>query len=204
MSFASPAPLFALALLVTGCNVLGHTQLGPTVASRDGTPVGGVEANANMYVDMQPADDFANRRPLPETARRWGLATGAYLRGSPLGVGLGMRPGIFVGSTDAKLAILGTAGLSLGLQTLEGTTYGNVGLYGMLAAGIPVRKTYDPKALVLCRSLTYVTIGLQGHLDRLPALEESIGTLGLLVGVLGLEDSGAPSDRKNPDVDCPR
>lgn len=204
MTFASPAPLGALALLATGCNVLGHAQIGPTVASRNDEPIGGVEANANLYVDIQPTDDLLAGRPLPETARRWGIASGAYLRGSGLGFGIGWRPGLFVASTNANVAILGTAGATLGLQTLEGTGYGNVGLYGMLAAGIPVRKTYDSNAFILCRSLTYVTVGLEGHVDHLPARDESFASIGLLVGILGLDDAGAPSDRKNPELNCPR
>ncbi|MDI1443694.1 hypothetical protein [Polyangium sp. 6x1] len=204
MTSASPALLFAPALLATGCNALGHTQIGPTVSFANGAPNGGVEANTNIYVDMQPAEDFLDRKPPSEVARRWGIASGAYLRGSTLGFGLGLRPGLFVGSTSAKVAVVGTAGGSFGLQKFEGTSYGNVGLYGMLAVGIPVRKTYDPNARILCRSLTYVSIGLQGNLDALPARDTSIGTLGLHVGILGLDDAGAPSDAQNPDVDCPR
>ncbi len=140
----------------------------------------------------------------PETARRVGGSNGVYVRGSSLGFGMGMMPGIFVGATDArKVFILGGAG-RLGFETLHGTAYGSVGAQAALTGGIAVQKSYDPGAYILCRSLTYLTASLQGSIDYLPSPGAKIPAVSLLFGVIGLDDGGAPSDRYVPGANCPR
>ena len=194
-----------LLLLQSGCNVFVNGQVGPVVAFGEEKEVyTGAEVNTNFYIDVLASKEwFAGLRP-PEVARRWGANSGAYLRSTNAGFALGMRPGIFTASTSSKLLLLGSLGGSLGLQTLDRNVYGSAGLYGALTVGFPVRKAYDPSAILLCRSLTYVTMSAQAMIDFIPAADRSLPGLGFYVGLLGLEDSGAPSDAEDPLAHCPR
>lgn len=202
--------LLGSGLALAGCNLLGHAQAGPVVPFVKGVPHGGGEASFLGYLDMRAGDTWASCHlnggscEPPETAARAGGSNGVFVRGSSLGFGMGMTPGIFVGSTDAqKVFVLNGAG-RLGFETLHGTAYGLVGAQGTLTGGIAVQKNYDPRARILCRSLTYLTASLQGSVDYLPAAGTTIPAVSLLFGVIGLDDGGAPSDRGVPDARCPR
>jgi len=200
------AALLTLTLPISqiGCNALGHVRAGGLVTPMREATYGGGEVGADIYGDMRAGDHWIEGKPQPERASRAGVVSGAYMRMSGAGFGLGVRPGIFGGSTDDKYAILAAAGASLGLQTWSGTTYGSVGLYGRLLVGFPVKKTYDPRAWKLCRSLSFVTVGVEGLVDRVPSAHRTFPSIGLFVGMLGLEDGGAPSDRKVKGANCPR
>ncbi len=210
MSLLRRLALLGSSLALSGCNLLGHAQAGPVVPFVNGVPHGGGEASFLGYLDMRAGDTWINCHvnggscEPPETARRAGGSGGVYVRGSSLGFGMGMMSGIFVGATDAqKVFILDGAG-RLGFETLNGTAYGSVGVQGAFTGGIAVQKTYDPQARILCRSLTYLTASLQGSIDYLPAAGTKIPAVSLLFGVIGLDDGGAPSDRRVADADCPR
>jgi hypothetical protein len=212
MSSFGRVVLLGSSLALSGCNLFGHAQAGPVAPFANGVPHGGGEASYVGYLDVRAGETWAKCHLAipagscepPETARRAGASDGVYVRGSSLGFGVGMTPGIFVGATDAqKVFILDGAG-RLGFETLHGTPYGSVGVQGALTGGIAVQKSYDPRALILCRSLTYLTASLQGSIDYLPAAGAKIPAVSLLFGVIGLDDGGAPSDRYVPGANCPR
>ena len=93
----------------------------------------------------------------------------------------------------------------MGLGTLGGTAYASVGGAGTLTAGFVVRKSYDKRAWVLCRALDYLTFSLEGVIDYAPAANlPPIPGVALLLGYIGFDDAGAPSDRNVPGANCPR
>ena len=212
MSSLERVVLLGSSLALSGCNLFGHAQAGPVAPFVNGVPHGGGEASFLGYLDVRAGDTWvdchlaipAGSCEPPETARRVGGSNGVYVRGSSLGFGMGMMPGIFVGATDAKKVFILDGAGRLGFETLHGTAYGSVGAQAALTGGIAVQKSYDPQARILCRSLTYLTASLQGSIDYLPAPGAKIPALSLLFGVIGLDDGGAPSDRRVPDADCPR
>ena len=206
------AGLIGCGLALSGCNVFWQAQGGPVVAvaQREARP--GVDASAAMYVDVAPAGawldchfNVGSCEP-PEAATRFGGRNDYYLRGTGLGFALGMEPGVFVGRTDGQKLFLLSAGGRFGFETLGGTAYGSVGASSAFTAGVAIRKSYDARALILCRSLTYLTASLQGTLDYLPAAAgaPSIPAVSLLFGVIGLDDGGAPSDYGMSGGSCPR
>jgi hypothetical protein len=207
------AGLIGCGLALCGCNVLLQAQAGPVVAvaRREARP--GVEGSAAMYVDMTAGStwldchlDGGSCEP-PEAAVRAGGRNAYYLRGTGLGFAMGLEPGIFVGRTDGQKLFLLSGGGRFGFETLGGTAYGTVGIQGALTAGVAVRKSYSARALILCRSLTYLTASLQGTADYLPAAAAGaspIPAVSLLLGVIGFDDGGAPSDYGMSEGRCPR
>lgn len=192
----------AATLLSTGCNVIGRAQGGPVVAAANDTPYGGAEGSADVFVDLAASADSAE--PPPETATRVGVAGGAYVRPTGLGFGVGGRAGAFAGSTNADTLLLGSVQAEGGMQTYDGTAYGAVGGVGALTFGVRVARRYDAEATLLCRSLTYLTFTAQGQVDYLPSVDVPIPGAALLIGVAGLDDAGAPSNRARPAARCPR
>jgi hypothetical protein len=191
-------------LFVSGCNVIARAQGGPAVVAADDTPYGGAEGNADLFVDMTAgAEALAGQAP-PETATRLGVVGGAHVRGTGLGFGVGARSGVFAGSTNADTLVLGTLQAEGGMQTYEGDAYGAVGGVGGFAFGVRVSRTYDDQAILLCRSLTYLTFTAQGMVDYLPSAGVTVPGAALLIGVAALDDAGAPSDRARPEARCPR
>lgn len=189
---------------MSGCNVIARAQGGPVVVAANDTPYGGAEANADFFVDMAAGAEALSGQEPPETARRVGVVGGAHVRGTGLGFGVGARTGVFAGSTNADTLILGSLQADGGLQTYEGDAYGAVGGVGGLTFGVRVSKTYDSGAAILCRSLTYLTFTAQGLVDYLPSAGITVPGAALLIGVAGLDDAGAPSDRARPEARCPR
>jgi hypothetical protein len=206
------AGLIGCGLALSGCNVLWQAQGGPViaVAQREARP--GVDASAAMYVDVAASGTWldchlngASCEP-PEAATRFGARSGYYLRGTGLGFAMGVEPGLFLGRTDGQKLFLLSGGGRFGFETLGGAAYGSAGVFGALTAGVAIRKTYDARALILCRSLTYLTASLQGTIDYLPAAAgaPSIPAASLLFGVIGLDDGGARSDHDMSGGTCPR
>jgi len=162
----------------------------------------------NVDVDMGAGSEWLDGKPQPETASRFGISSGAYIRGSNQGFGIGYRPGFFIGSTNGSAVFLGNVAAEGGLETYHRTAYGSIGGVAALTGGFVVSKTFDPKALILCRSLRYLTFTAEGAYDVLPAAKGSPGipSVSLLIGWIDLEDGGSPSDRENPASkgNCPR
>jgi hypothetical protein len=206
------AGFFGGSVALCGCNVLAQVQAGPIVAGSEKKAHAGGEASAALYADMRAGDTWADCHLAsaacqhPELARRAGLRSGVYVRGSDLGVAFGMEPGIFIGSTDDKKILLLSLNGRFGAETLHGTTYGTAGLTGAFTGGIMIHKSYDPEARILCRNLTYLTASLQGTIDYLPAAAGSpvIPAASLLFGVISLTDSGADADYGPSRGLCPR
>lgn len=206
------AGLIGCGLALSGCNVFWQAQGGPVVAvaRREARP--GVDASVTMHVDMLAGGTWLDCHlnggscEPPEVAVRFGPRSGYYLRGTGLGFAMGTEPGIFLGRTDGQKLFLLSAGGRFGFETLGGTAYGSVGASGALTAGVAIRKSYDARALILCRSLTYLTASLQGTVDYLPAAAgaPTIPAVSLLFGVIGLDDGGAPSDYGMSGGSCPR
>ncbi len=200
------------ALGLSGCNLLAQGQVGPVVAVAEKKAHVGVEGNATMYLDMRAGDDWADCHlgngacQHPETATRAGIRSGIFARGTDLGLALGLEPGYFYGRTDGqKLFLLSAAG-RFGFETLNGTPYGSAGASAAFTSGLVVHKSYDSRAHILCRELTYLTASLQGTIDYLPAAAGSpaIPGVSLLFGVISLDDSGADSDAGFSRGTCPR
>lgn len=191
-------------VFLAGCNVIGRAQGGPAVVAANDTPYGGAEGNADVLVDLMASSDPDAPEPRDETATRVGIASGAYVRGTGLGFGVGGRAGAFAGATNADTLLLGSLQAEGGMQTYEGAAYGAVGGVGGVTFGVRVDRSYDDKAEVLCRSLTYLTFTAQGIVDYLPSVDVPVPGAALLIGVAGLEDAGAPSDKARPAARCPR
>ncbi len=199
------------ALALTGCNVLTQAQVGPVVAAAGGKAHAGAEGSASLYLDMRAGDDWADCSlgghacEHPETAKRAGVRNGIFVRGSDLGFAMGVEPGYFLGLTSGQRLLLLSAGGRFGFETLHGTAYGSAGASGAFTAGFAVQRSYDSRAHILCRELTYLTASLQGTIDYLPAATGSptIPGVSLLFGVIGLDDSGAESDRARSAGACP-
>lgn len=206
------AGLVGCGLALSGCNVFWQAQGGPVVAITRRGARAGVDASAAMYVDVAPGGKWLDCHlnggscEPPESATRFGAHSGYYLRGTPLGFAMGTEPGVFVGRTDGQKLFLLRTGGRLGFETLGGTVYGSAGASGAFTAGVVIRKSYDARALILCRSLTYLTASLQGTVDYLPAAAGAprIPAVSLLFGVITLDDSGAPSDLAMSGGICPR
>jgi hypothetical protein len=200
------------ALGLSGCNLLTQAQVGPVVAIAEKKAHVGAEGNATIYLDMRAGDDWADCHfgngscQHPEVATRAGIRSGVFARGTDLGVALGLEPGYFFGRTDGqKLFLLSAAG-RFGFETLKGTAYGSAGASALFTSGLVVHKSYDLRAHILCRELTYLTASLQGTIDYLPAATGSpaIPGVSLLFGVISLDDGGADSDAGLSRGTCPR
>jgi len=202
----------ATALALAGCNLVAQLQGGPVVGKLEKTPVVGGEADMTIYLDLVASQEWEdchfNNGPCmpPERATRLGTASSVYTRGSNAGFGLGAEEGFFAGTTDAKRMVLFAGGARLGLETLRGTAYASAGGYARLSVGFTISKTYDPHAILLCRQLNYLTFSLQGTVDAMPAASSpsTLPAASLLVGIAGVNDSGAPSDQQVPGARCPR
>lgn len=205
-------------VVLSGCNVVGHAQLGPVFASSQvdlSSPdveaprrlSGGGELNGTLDLDVTAGSEWLEGRPPPEHASRVGPSAGVYLRGTSEGVGLGAREGVFIAGTNADwTGRLGVA-VDLGFASYEGRPYGSVGLSAAATGGFTISKSYDPNARILCRSLTYLTFTLEGSYQRLPdGPQRGVDVLsaGLLVGVAGLDDAGSPGDAVHATTRCPR
>ena len=209
-----PAFLF----LLSGCNVLAHTQAGPVFAASVVEPVApeaesnvsyavGGEVNGTFDVDLAAGHEFLKGQPQPEHAGRFGPTSGAYLRGTSDGFGAGLRPGFFVSGTNTDWTARVGATADLGVASLDGRPYGAVGLSASLGAGFTISKSYDERAWFLCRSLRYLTFNVIGSYQRLPdgpGLGVDVWSSALLVGLTDLSDAGAPSDAGNAPTRCPR
>lgn len=202
--------LVSSALWLSGCNLLGHAQIGPSfVAGNDGIHAGG-EVSAFGYVDMRAGDTWLDCKLMgrscepPEVANRFGASMGLIGRGSATGFGMSVAPGLFGGWTEARKLLLVNAAARVGFQTFDGKAHAGAGAMGAFTGGVAVRKQYDPDALVLCRSLLFLTLSLQGAVDYYPDLKMGVPSGTLLLGVLGFDDAGAPSDRGAGSTKCPR
>jgi hypothetical protein len=199
------------ALALSGCNLLLQAQAGPVVASVEKKAHVGVEGGTAMYVDMRAGDEWADCHldgracRHAEVARRAGSRAGFFARGTDAGFALGGEPGIFLGRTDGQKLFLVEAGGRFGFETLQGTAYGSAGVSGGVTAGLVVRRSYDPRAYILCRELTYLTASLRGTIDYLPAAAgaPAIPGVSLLFGVMSLDDGGAESDSGPSLGRCP-
>ncbi len=98
----------------------------------------GGEATAAIDVDVTASAEWINGQPQPETASRWGVSSAAYVRGSNEGFGVGYRPGVFVGSTNARMVFLGNVAAEGGLETLHGTAFASIGGVGAATGGFVV------------------------------------------------------------------
>jgi len=199
------ATAMSAAIAAAGCgsHVIGRAQGGPAVVAANDTPYGGAEGNAEILVDLMPTGQ-AEGALQPETATRVGVAGGAYVRGTGLGFGTGGRAGAFAGATNADTMLIGSVQAAGGMSTYSGTAYGAVGGVGAFTFGVRVGKAYEAEA-AFCRSLTYLTFSAQGAVDHLPGADLTVPGAALLIGVAGLDDPGAPSDRASrPDARCPR
>jgi hypothetical protein len=211
-------PPFVWALL--GCNFLFHGQAGPVVgtsaadvpegseAQATGKIVVGGEASGTVDIDMAAGAEWSTGRPQPDHASRLGPSQSVYLRGSNDGVALGMRPGVFVAGTNTEWMGRVGGALDVGLASFDGRPYGAVGFTGSLGGGFTVDKSYDDRALILCRNMTYLTLTAQVSYQRIPDGPSDRGvdmvSGALLFGVTSFSDGGAPSDAANATTRCPR
>lgn len=206
MRSVSRGAWFALLLVgLPGCNVVSVLQTGPTAQMGPRAPYVGGEVTLTNYLDMRAGEDWLAGRGPSEVAERGGISSGFHLSVTGLGTGLGVASGLFGARTSSSyLGLAGVAG-RLGAQRLDGTFYGAVGVEGTLLYGIPIAKRTQSRALILCRSLTYLTFALRGSVDHLWAAPTptTLPSVGFLVGIAGLQDSGAPSDREG-GAPCPR
>src|SRR5689334_7533356 len=98
--------------LLAGCNIVPQMQAGPLVGKLGQATVGGGELDLTSHLDMAASREWLDCRlngrscQPPETAGRGGISSGMYIRGSTLGFGIGLKPGLFVGSTSASTILL--------------------------------------------------------------------------------------------------
>lgn len=197
--------------------MLGHAQAGPIFAAstveagnsdaeRPTSYAVGGEANAALDLDIAAGGEWLNAKPQPEHASRFGITSGAYVRGTGDGFGAGARPGVFLAGTNTDWTGRIGATTDLGFASLDGKPYGAVGLSASLGAGFTISKTYDANAWFLCRSLTYLTFTVIGSYQRLPdgpGEGVDVWSTGVLVGITSLSDGGAPSDAADAPIRCP-
>jgi hypothetical protein len=205
-----PAALAASAIALAGCNVVGQVQAGPVLGNLDQARVGGGQADLTTYWDIAAADGWLDCHlrgtPCipPERATRFGISAGVDARALSAGFTSAAAGGAFYGTTDATRLVLVAGGARAGVELLHGRASFAGGPFARVTAGFPIRKTYDPHALILCRELTYLTFTLQGTVDDAPRPGIVLPAVALMLGITGLHDSGAPSDRDPSSGQCPR
>src|SRR5262249_25382200 len=141
MSLLPRLSLVGSALWLSGCNLLGHAQIGPSViAGKDGVHAGG-EASAFGYVDLRAGDTWLDCKlnggscEHPEVASRFGASGGLIGRASATGFGLSIAPGLFGGWTEARKLLLVNAAARAGFQTEGGKAYAGAGAMGAFTGG---------------------------------------------------------------------